>query len=266
VVDAKLTILGCGTSTGVPVPGCDCQVCLSPEPRNKRLRCSALITLNDHRNILIDASPDLRAQALAFGLKRLDGVLFTHAHADHILGIDDLRVFNFRSKTKLPCFASRETKEAIQRTFHYLFCNRSDYEGGLLADLDLAEIEAFIPLSVAGIQVTPIPVKHGKMDVLGFRLGDLAYVTDCNVISEESIAALVGVKTLILDGLRYENHRTHFTIPEAIEAAERIGAKQTYLTHMTHTVDYSETSARLPKNVALCYDGLVLNFTPVFLT
>lgn len=252
---AVLTILGCGTSTGVPIPGCPCKVCTSTNPRNRRDRTSALISVENGPNILIDATPDLRQQALAYNIHSLDAVLFTHAHADHILGVDDLRVFNFISRKALPCYCEKGTLDGIQRCFRYLFERDPNYEGGMLAELDFQLITPLNPFE-AGIEFFPFRLHHGSMDVTGYRFGNAAYATDCNAIPAESLAHLHGLDLLILDGLRYKPHPTHFTIPRAIEVAEELGAKRTVLIHMTHSVDYEATSVTLPSNVELAYDGM----------
>jgi phosphoribosyl 1,2-cyclic phosphate phosphodiesterase len=256
----KLTILGSGTSTGVPVPGCSCAVCLSGEPRNQRYRTSALIQGAPHQNILIDATADLRSQALRFGVKRVDAVLYTHAHADHILGTDDLRVFNFVINSAIPCFGSKETLAGVRQTFPYIFNQDEPYEGGFIAQLALHEINELVPFETAGIKIIPFPLKHGKTAVMGYRIGELAYATDCNVVPEPSQNIVRGIKYLVLDGLRYQSHKTHFTIPQAIEMATQLGVEKTWLTHTTHTVDYDEVSANLPSHVALAYDGLEIAF------
>jgi phosphoribosyl 1,2-cyclic phosphate phosphodiesterase len=257
----KLTILGCGTSTGVPVPGCHCPVCTSQNPRNKRLRTSALITTETQANILIDASTDFRQQALRAELSSLDAVVFTHSHADHILGIDDLRCFNFIRQQPIPCFAASETWQEIRQVFAYLFRPDPRYEGGAVAQLQVNDITDFSAITVAGIKIRPFLLWHGSKKVTGYRVGNLAYATDCNKIPEESLKILQGVEYLVLDGLRNKAHRTHFTIPEAIETARKIGPAQVFLTHMTHTVEYEETSAQLPPGIALAYDGLEIEFS-----
>jgi len=256
----RFQILGCGTSTGVPVPGCRCAVCRSPDPKNKRLRTSAIVRAADGRTLLIDASTDLRQQALQHGVDRVDGVLFTHAHADHILGTDDLRSFNFILKRRIPCFGTAPTLAEIRRFFNYIFDPSPDYQGGALAQLDLHEIAPDTPFEAAGFTVQPFPLLHGATAVTGFRFGDLAYATDCNVVTPVARETLRGVRYLILDALRYEAHRTHFTIPEAIEVAQSIRAERTILVHMTHTIDYATVTAKLPPGVELGYDGLTLDF------
>lgn len=257
----KLTILGCGTSTGVPVPGCRCRVCTSDNPKNTRLRTSALISLDSGENILVDSGPDLRQQALKHDVRRVDAVLYTHSHADHILGLDDLKSFNFVSGKAIPCYGSHQSLAEIKRVFAYTFQEASGYEGGMLTQLTLNEIDHESDIQVCGLTITPFRLEHGKMTVTGYRFGDLAYATDCNNIPTESLKKLSGLKTLILDGLRHEPHRTHFTIPKAIEAAAAVGAEKTFLTHMTHTVDYDEESSRLPPNISLAYDGLEIDFS-----
>ena len=255
-----LQILGCGTSTGVPVPGCKCAVCLSGKPLNQRLRTSALLKVRPDFNILIDASTDLRQQALRWNVDLVNAVLLTHAHADHILGMDDLRVFNFVIKQSLPCYGSQFTLDRVRETFPYIFQRDPDYQGGAIADLDLHRIDDLSPFEVGGLRIQPFPLLHGKVPVLGFRFGDLAYATDCISIPDVSLDILKGVRYLVLDGLRYKPHRTHMSIPQAIEYADRIGAEKTWFTHMTHTVDYDEVSAQLPSHVALAWDGLEIEW------
>ncbi|MBX7139005.1 MAG: MBL fold metallo-hydrolase [Oligoflexia bacterium] len=251
-----LKILGCGTSTGVPIPGCDCAVCSSPDPKNHRNRTSALIKLDSGDNILIDASTDLRQQALRWNVRRINAMLLTHAHADHILGMDDLRCFNFTLRAPIPCYGLADSLQDVRRVFSYVFDPDPNYEGGMLPQITLNPIEAYRPITILGTEILPFELRHGRMTVLGFRCGNIAYATDCKTIPERSITALKGVRFLVLDGLRYEQHRTHLTIDEAIEIAGKIGAEKTYLTHMTHSVDYSETMAKLPPHVELAYDGL----------
>lgn len=255
-----LKILGCGTSTGVPVPGCRCAICTSPNPKNKRSRTSALIKVNDGYNILIDASTDFRWQALTWNIESVNAVLFTHAHADHILGIDDLKGYNFIQRSSIPCYGTLQTLTEIKRCFHYIFLPDPDYEGGLLPQLNLMQIDSNQPFNVGPVSIQPFALQHGKHPVTGFRIGDLAYATDCNSIPDQSREILRGVKTLVLDGLRFEPHRTHFTIPEAVKVAQELQVETTYFVHMTHTVDYDIVQRDLPENMFLAYDGLEIGF------
>lgn len=246
-----VTLLGSGTSTGVPVIGCTCAVCTSANPRNRRLRPG--LKLETERGVaLVDTPTDLREQALRFGLPRLDAVIYTHPHADHIFGLDDIRIFNFRQRAPIPCYGSRETLRALRRTFAYVF--EETQEGGGKPQLDLIEIRG--PFELLGREVVPVPVRHGEMEVYGYRLGAFAYVTDCSVIPEESYRLLAGVEVLILDALRYRPHATHFSVAEAVAAAARIGAARTILTHLAHDVDYGRPEETLPPGVELGYDGI----------
>lgn len=250
----RATMLGSGTSTGVPVIGCRCAVCTSDDPRNRRLRTGLWIE-TEGASILIDASADLRQQALVFGVDRVDAVLFTHHHADHIYGLDDLRVFNFRQGQPIPCFGPAATLEAIRRAFGYVFDGEAA-EGGGKPQLMLVPVRE--PFDLLGCRVVPVPVEHGTMEVFGYRIGGLAYVTDCNRIPDASRRLLDGVEVLILDALRYRPHPTHLSIAEAAETGRRLGARRTVLTHLCHDVDHAAPRAELPAGVELGHDGLVL--------
>ncbi len=255
-----LTVLGSGTSTGVPVPGCPCEICNSGDPKNMRLRTSALISKEGGPHILIDTSADFRQQALLYKIPRVDSVLYTHYHSDHILGLEDLRGYNYLQKESIPCYGTDNTLAEIRRCFSYIFNPDPRYVGGQVPQVVLNEISDATPFEVLGLKVRPFPILHGMAYVTGFRLGELAYATDCKVLPEYSMEVVRGVKYLILDGLRYEPHKAHLTIPEAIELAQIIGAEKTYLIHMTHTVDYHKVSKDLPKGIELAYDGMKIDF------
>lgn len=248
----RITVLGCGTSTGVPIIGCHCEVCASQDIKNKRTRSSLLIQAQN-KNILIDTSTDLRHQSLANGLERIDAVLFTHHHADHIHGIDDLRAFNLAQRASIPCFASLKTVQRIESIFNYIFNNNSSDESWK-PDLDISAIDG--PFDLFSIKIEPVEVLHGKNLILGFRIGKLSYVTDCSEIPDCSYEKLYGTELLILGALRHKPHPTHFTVAQALEASSRIGAKRTVLTHLSHSIDYEKESAELPKGVELAYDGM----------
>ena len=251
-----VTFLGTGTSTGVPVVGCRCGVCSSEDPRNKRLRQSVKIEQNG-KYFLIDTTPDLRAQLLRDPVPRLDFILFPHSPSDHLMGLDDIRPFNFRQREPIHAFASVPTAKAIRRAFSYIWADTQI--GGGKPQLELHEID--VPFRHHDFDVVPLPVIHGDWTILGYRLGPFAYITDTNGIPDATIELLRGVDTLALDGLReFPPHPTHFTIGEAVEVAERIGARITYLIHLTHEVDHSTCEATLPPDVRLAYDGLRLEF------
>ncbi len=248
----KLTILGSGTSTGVPMVGCRCAVCSSDDPKDKRTRASVLVE-NDGRYILVDTSTDLRAQALRESIPGIDAVLFTHAHADHIHGIDDLRGFHFLSKRVIPCYASKETLAEIDSKFSYIFTGKSHYGYHQLLEPHAVDTS----FELFGICVTPIPLLHGGMQATGFRFGNFAYLTDCSSIPDDSMALLGNLDILVIDALRHTPHPHHFNIEGAVEVSGVIGAKQTFFTHLTHEIPQSEEST-LPATVFFAYDGLTL--------
>lgn len=246
----RIRFLGTGTSRGIPVIGCNCEICTSPDPKNKRLRTSILIE-GDEATVVIDASVDFRTQMLREHVKGLDAVVVTHSHVDHILGLDDVYPFNIWSGKSMPVHASPATLEELKITFRYLF-QEPHYPG--IPILQLIPIEG--TFSVGDLTFEPIEVLHGRMSVLGFRLGDFAYITDVSEIPSRSMERLSGVQNLVLDGLRYKPHPTHFSLDEACQAARHIGARQTYLVHMCHDVGHQEGNRYLPDGVELAYDGM----------
>ena len=252
----RVTFLGTGTSTGVPVIGCDCATCRSTDTRDRRWRPSVYLQLDNGLSVLIDASPDLRAQALRFDVRRVDMILFTHGHADHVLGLDDVRIYNFRQRGVIPCFGDARTLAAVRRMFAYVF-DPSTPRGGGLPQLALWPVSG--PFSVARRTIVPVPLRHGTLPVFGYRLGGLAYLTDCNAIPDTSWPLLQGLDVLVLDALRHRPHSTHFNVEQAVEAAARIGARQTYFTHMTHDLPHAATCERFPPGITLAHDGLVVS-------
>lgn len=257
----RFTLLGCGTSTGVPIPGCQCAICTSSNPRNFRNRTSGLIQHRCGKAILIDAGPDLRHQCIAHKVARVDTVLYTHGHADHIYGTDDLRSFNFIIKDRIQCYGSAETLAALRYAFPYIINPSPTYPGGQIAQIDLHEISNFDSFTVFNSTVKPFPLPHGDTTVTGFRIGNLGYATDCKGLTPRAADVLRGVEYLFLDGLRWEAHNTHNSISEAIAISAQLGVARTFLVHMTHSIDYDEVSAQLPAGVALGYDGLTVEFT-----
>ena len=252
----RVIMLGTGTSHGVPMIGCKCATCRSTDPHDHRFRPSIYLDIGDQARILVDTATDLRQQALANEISRIDAVLFTHAHADHILGLDDLRSFNALQGFAIPCYGNREALAAIRRQFSYVF-EGSLQQGGGVPQLVVHEIAG--PFSIGGIHIVPVPLWHGKLPILGFRFGNFAYLTDCNRLPDEAWGLVQGVEVLVLDALRDAPHDTHFTLGEAIAVAERIAPRRTYFTHMTHDLPHAKTNARLPAGMELAYDGLVFD-------
>ena len=253
----RITFLGTGTSHGVPMIACDCATCHSPDPRDTRLR-SAIYVEAPGASVLVDAGPDLRTQALRHRITRVDAILFTHGHADHILGLDDVRRFNAVMAGPMRCYGDGATLDDIRRMFSYVFDPRTPEAGGLLR-LDLRLVDG--PLTVGDLTIQPVPLMHGARPILGFRFGSFAYLTDCNEIPDGSWPLLEGLDVLVLDALRVRPHPTHFSLDEAIATASRIGAARTFFTHMCHDLPHAPTDARLPAGMALAYDGLVLEIS-----
>ena len=252
---AKVTVLGSGTSHGVPLVGCTCAVCRSDDPRDKRWRPSIFIEFPDGFRVLVDTTPDLRAQALRFNVTRVDAIVFTHSHADHIMGLDEVRRFNALQKAAVPCYADARTVRDIRRTFEYVFSPRGQ-EGGGIPRLELLTIAGAFCLGRH--EIVPVPIFHGPRPIFGFRIGSFAYLTDTNHIPESSWPLLNGVTLLVLDALRDRPHSTHFTVAQALEVARRLAPERTYLTHICHDLPHAATCARLPAGVELAYDGLML--------
>jgi phosphoribosyl 1,2-cyclic phosphate phosphodiesterase len=249
-----VTFLGTGTSHGVPMIGCHCVVCRSRDPRDSRLRTSIHVRFDDGTSVLVDAGPDLRQQALAHRISKVDAILFTHGHADHILGLDETRRFNISGRA-VKCYADSTTLQDIRQTFGYVF-DPSTPRGGGLPQLELIEIGP--ALDVNGHNVVPVPLLHGERPILGYRFGPFAYLTDCSAIPEESWPLLHNLEVVVLDALRIRPHPTHFSLSEAIEAARRIAARRTLFTHMCHDLGHADTCATLPEGMELAYDGLQL--------
>lgn len=251
----KITFLGTGTSQGVPVIGCDCSVCTSSDPKDKRLRVSVLLEIGD-KNIVIDSGPDFRYQMLRAGVKRLDAILFTHEHKDHIAGLDDVRAFNYFQQQAMEVFAHKRVQESLIREFYYAFASVK-YPGVPLINLN--EIKN-TPFSVEGVEITPIEVMHYKLPVFGFRFGDFTYITDAKTVAEEELEKIKGSKILVINALQKEKHISHFTLDEAIAFAHEVKAEKTYFTHMSHKLGTHEDIMRqLPENIELAYDGLVID-------
>lgn len=248
----KVTVLGSGTSSGVPLIGCDCRVCTSNDPKNQRLRSSCLFQVNG-KNLLIDTSPDLRMQALRENIRRVDAVLFTHIHADHIHGIDEIRLYNAYQNAAIPAFGDAWTMQHLTEHFSYIFAPTSLYPS-LVPRLEAHAVTGLF--DCVGVPVQMVPCQHGAHLTHNYRIGNVAWLTDTNGISTESLALLQNLDVLFLDGLRPNPHPTHFCLEESLAAAHKIGAKKTYLIHLTHDYDHDDTNSSLPAGVELAYDGL----------
>ena len=247
---ARLTVLGSGTSMGVPTIGCDCAVCHSSDPRDRRTRPSVLVEY-DGKTVLIDTTPDFREQ-----IRQLDAVLYTHAHADHILGIDDLRPLSFHRAGKIPLYARPEAAEFLRTMFRYIF--DADYKYGGLAEVELNPING--PVELFGARFEPVTVKHGDAEIIGFRFGSAAYLTDFSEIPEQSFVQLKDLDILFLDALRHRPHPTHSTVDNSLRIVERVKPKRAFFTHICHDLPHAATNATLPEHVQLSYDGMKLEF------
>lgn len=249
-----ITFLGTGTSQGVPIIGCSCEVCNSLDFRDKRLRTSIHISVND-QSFVVDSGPDFRQQMLRERIHKLDAILYTHAHRDHTAGLDDVRAYNYLNNMTMPVYGTAPTLDQLRSDFAYIF-DEHHYPG--LPRIDLRPITEEV-FAVNGVAVTPLPVLHHKLPVLGFRVGDFSYITDANAISDETYEKLKGTKVLVLNALQQEAHISHFTLQQALEVAQKVNAPRTYFTHISHKMGlHSSVSKQLPENVSLAYDGLVI--------
>jgi phosphoribosyl 1,2-cyclic phosphate phosphodiesterase len=254
----RLVFLGTGTSYGVPQIGCHCRTCTSTDPRDRRTRSAALLAAGG-RHLLIDTPPELRLQLVGAGVASVDGVLFTHAHADHLHGIDDLRAICVRQHGPLAVYGSAETLAEIGRRFGYIFDQAPAYPGTSKPELVAHTLDAGCETAIAGMPVLPLALPHGDRTVFGYRIGPIAYLTDAKTIPDPVRRQLTGLDVLVLNALLPRPHPLHLSIPEAVDAAARIGARRTFLTHLTHDAPHTELAARLPAGVAPAYDGLVID-------
>ena len=252
----KLTFLGTGTSLGVPIVGCPCSVCASTDVRDKRMRSSAMIEV-DGKNIVIDTGPDFRTQLLNNHISRVDAILITHQHRDHLAGLDDIRTFNYMQRCAMPVYANYITVDSIKRDYYYCF-GEPRYPG--VPDIELHNV-GDDPFDVLGLTVTPINVMHYKLPVLGFRIKNFTYITDASHIEECELDKIRGTKILVINALRKTSHLSHFSLPEALEVIEKVKPQNAYITHIGHEMGFhAETDASLPKGVHLAYDGLSIEF------
>jgi phosphoribosyl 1,2-cyclic phosphate phosphodiesterase len=254
----RLTFLGTGTSFGVPQIGCDCAVCRSTDPRDKRTRSGAVLE-SAGSTILIDTPPELRLQLITAGFSRIDAVVYTHEHADHTNGIDDLRIFSVRRREPLPLYGPAETLERLRASFNYIFDDAvHPFEGTSKPKLGLHVAEPDRMIDVAGVAVLPLAFQHGHLRVFGYRFGNLAYITDVKAIGQAERERLRDLDVLVLNALWWRSHPTHMSIAEAVETAQALGARRTYLTHLTHETGHADLEARLPPGILPAYDGLVV--------
>jgi phosphoribosyl 1,2-cyclic phosphate phosphodiesterase len=262
-----VTLLGTGTSAGVPMIGCRCEVCTSTDPRDKRDRCSALVRYEEpsksggaptQRTVLIDTSPDLRHQMLRAQVDRIDGVVYTHNHADHVFGIDDLRRFNAVMETAIDVYAEPPVIEWMRQTFAYIFDSHKNVNSSFVATLITHPMKPGHPTRIGGRDWVPVRLLHGKLPIVGFRVGNFAYCTDCSAIAPEAWPLLRGLDVLVIDALRYRHHPTHMTVDQALDVVDRLKPRRTFFTHIAHEVRHADLEAKLPEHVYLGYDGLTI--------
>ncbi len=254
----RVQVLGSGTSSGVPTLGCSCATCTSTDPRDRRLRPSVWIC-SENTSVIIDTSSDFRQQCIEAQVRHVDAVVYTHHHYDHIAGFDDLRAYNYISGGPMPLYLMSETLQHMQRIFDYaFFANPNNQSSRPLVEPHEIGTDQF---KIDDLTFTPLPLKHGDMSVLGYRVGDFAYCTDCNYVTDLALSRLEGIDTLILDALRYKAHPTHFSLDAALSVARTINARRTYFTHIAHDLRHDVVSRQLPDGVELAYDGLTLEFS-----
>ena len=251
----KVTFLGTGTSQGIPVITCNCAVCHSSDHRDKRLRVSVLVETED-KTIVIDSGPDFRYQMLRAGVQDLDAILFTHEHKDHVAGLDDIRPFNYLLKKNIDIYATERVQHALKKEFSYIFAE-AHYPG--LPQIDLHTITDEEPFDVGNSTIIPLPIMHYKLPILGFRIGDFTYITDAKTIADETLEKIKGSRILVVNALQHEQHISHFTLDEAIEFSQKVGAETTYFTHISHNLGlHAAVEKDLPANIKLAYDGLTI--------
>ena len=253
---ARVVVLGSGTSHGVPMIGCECATCRSTDPKDRRTRASVLIRIAGGPSVLIDTTTDLRAQALAHDIKRVDAIVYTHSHADHVMGLDEVRRFNVLQKSAIPCYGDERTLKDLRRIYSYIF-DPDTARGGGIPQVVLARIVG--EFCIGNATFIPVPLMHGSRQIFGYRIGSFAYLTDCSAIPDASWPLVEGAQTLVLDALRERPHPTHLSLSEAIAVAERIGPSRVFFTHMCHDLPHAATCARLPAGVELAYDGLTFD-------
>lgn len=254
----KITILGSGTSCGVPMIGCDCEVCTSANPKNKRLRSSAYVE-TEKAKFLIDCSADFRQQALTHQIRRIDALFITHAHSDHVGGLDDLRIYNYLQDSPIKCYGSIPVLEELRKRYDYCF-NPAQIGGGV-PQIELIPFEE--PFELAGIKITPLPVMHGRLPIQGYRFDDFTYISDASFIPDETKEKIMGARILVINALRHRPHSTHFSLTEALEVSNEFQPEKTYFTHISHQLEHWTTNHYLPPDARLAYDGMTIDMDEI---